>query len=146
MKSEGLLIEKVEADICDTEPDCIPHTLGQDVKTGCPGQHWCWGCEALLECLAGYQGAHHTQREVETEGCHHEEAGDQALSLHLVPDPVQGKAHTPCIYPGQEYRGKVSLVQLAGVVREQVVLHVLQGEHVQTQYVGDCNNPNHPEK
>ena len=135
MEGEGLLEEEVEADISDTEPDSISQALAQDIHTGCLVQGRGGGCQALLEDLAGHQGAHHTQGEVEAVSCDHEEAGGHALPLHLVADPVQGKADTPGIDPGQEDRGEVALVQLAGVVREQGVLHGLQGEHVQAQDV-----------
>ena len=144
MKGEGLLEEEVEADIRDTEPDCIPQALGQDVKTGCLGQGRQWAGEALFECLAGDQRAHHTQGEVEAVGCYHEQASGHRLPLHLVPDPVQGKADTSGIYPGKQDRCEIALVQLAGMVREQGVLHVLQWEHVQAEDVGDGNHPHKP--
>ena len=143
---EGLLEGEVGGDVRDAEPDQVPHTPGDCVRQKLEPERTAGSLTALLELLAGHQRPHHAQGQVEAEGRQHDEPGHQALlSLHLPPEPVQTEAHTPGIDPGHQDGGEVALVHLTVVVWEEPVLHVLEREGVEQQYVGDGHGPDQAE-
>ena len=139
---ERLLEGDEGGDLGDEEPEAVPRQPEPRLPHQLEAERGRGAAEALLEGAAGDERAHDAQREVEAVGGEHGEGRHQAgLPLHPGPVAVQAEADTASIDPGQEDRGEVTFVHLAGVVREQPVLHVLQREGVQQQDVGDGDRP-----
>ena len=100
--------------------------------------------KTFSECLARDLWSHYEKREVEAEGCHHEEAKEHTFSFHLVQNSVQGKADAAEIHDRQENRRKRPLIKLACIILEHIFFHGPQRVNIQAEYVGDGDHPNHP--
>ena len=133
-------------DVRHSQPQAVPSEAHHCVRQQLEAQRSQGSLSALLELLAGDERPHDPKREVEAVGSQHGESLQQAgLSLHPAPVAVQAETDTAGIDPGQQDRGEIALVHLAGVVGEQPVLHVLQREGVQQQDVGDGDRPDQAE-
>ena len=148
--SEALLEHDECGDVRHDQPQAVPGEPKHRVHQQLGAQRSLSSLGAVLELLAGDEGPHDPQREVETVGGQHGETRHQVgLSLHPAPVAVQAETDTASVDPTHEDRGEVTLVHLAVVVGEQPVLQSrsspVQGEGVQQQDVGDGNRPDQAE-